>query len=89
MSDHTKARLQEKAPDKCPRCGSKQRCIHKSGAGTVIEYECGSSRIRNGHYVMCSDKCRIKYLETQLRFVEESLVTLRKERDSALAAKSC
>lgn len=62
---------QIKILDRCPRCGSKQLDIYISGGDTVIAYECGSSRIKNGHYVLRSDKCEIAYLKAQIKHEKE------------------
>ena len=66
-------RKQAKMSDHCPKCWSKQRDVCISGGDIVITYECGSSRIKNGHYVMRSNKCEIAYLKNQLKYAEEKL----------------
>lgn len=57
--------------DHCPKCGSKQRYTYNSDGETVIAYECGSSRFKNDHYVMQSDKCEIAYLKAQIKHEKE------------------
>jgi len=66
-------RKQAKMSDHCPKCGSKQSDVRKCDSETLVIYECGSSRIKNGNYIMRSDKCENACLGAQLEFVEESL----------------